>query len=328
MATASDHLTDEVLAASVEGNLRPAEQHRVDRHLATCPACLERPAALHALLAEAGLLPPALSHHPLERALARLQRIAPWPVWAWHALLFGVTPLLWLVAVDLTAIPWRRSVVGALAAWPAALLMTTHFLWLQPRLRTLLHNLWEAGTPEAEVTAFAHRTLAPLQGWGWGGGWLFVLLTVGGSAFNQLSMHAVPWEWLKEALLGFYAGLATAAMYWGWLWGGRLWWALARLEGATPALLNRARRLALGWVVVAGGSMGWHLLLAVHILGRSPGLRVWSVLIGLILLSLWSGYAALELRLVRRRGGSFRAWPVAVRLGGTLLLVVVSVVAV
>ncbi|MGQ9490635.1 MAG: zf-HC2 domain-containing protein [Anaerolineae bacterium] len=325
-----EHLSDETLAAAVEGRLTPKERRRVLRHLAACPRCAEAWAALHALAQHAGTLPPAPLEHPLEQALGWLRAIAPFPAWAWHLLLFGLVPLAWLAAVDAEALPKLGVFRYTLQAWPAAWLMTTHFLWLQSRLRELMEGLWAAGLPAEQVEAFQRRYLAILQGQGVGGIWLFLGLALVASLGNWwLAPPAQVGEGLKAYGIGFYALWATAAMYWGWVWGGRLWWGLGRLVQAHPRLrdhpvLARGRRLAAGWVVVAGVSMLWHLLLSMAAPEIHGAARAWGALISLVLLSLWGGYAALEWQLAPRpllqRGNG---WLVA-RLALTLALVAMT----
>ena len=88
----TEHLSDETLAAAVEGRLTPQERRRVLRHLAACPQCTAAWTALHAMLQRAEALPPTPLEHPLEQALGWLRAIAPLPAWAWHLLLFGLVP--------------------------------------------------------------------------------------------------------------------------------------------------------------------------------------------------------------------------------------------
>lgn len=133
-------------------------------------------------------------------------------------------------------------------------------------------------------------------------------------------------ENLKAVAIGFYALTATSAMYWGWLWGGRLWRQLGQLVERHPhlkeeALLSWARRLAGGWVAVAGGCMLWHLLLSFNAPDVQPAAQVWSTVISLMLISLWSGYARLEWRLAQRPIAQRRNWQPALRLATTLALV-------
>lgn len=126
--------------------------------------------------------------------------------------------------VDVASVPYL-SVRRTLEVWPAALLMTTHFIRLQSRLRQLMVGLWKAGVPAEEVDAFQQRYLWVFQGRRLGGGWLFLGLALMATVINWLLMPAPPlWEGLKVAVIGFYALMVTAAMYWGWLWGRRLWW--------------------------------------------------------------------------------------------------------
>ncbi|MGQ9904330.1 MAG: hypothetical protein ACUVRU_08435 [Anaerolineae bacterium] len=322
-------LSDETLAAAVEGRLAPWERRRVLRQLAKSPHAIEAYAALHAMLQRAGMLPPMALMHPIEQALGRLRALAPLPVWAWHAILFALTPLTWVMAVDMTAVsflsPFRTPMV-----WPAAWLMTTHFLWLQPQLRELMQSLWAAGLPLERVEAFQRRYLAILHGRGVGGGWLFLGLAMAATLANWgLTPATSVWEGLKAHVIGFYALWVTMAMYWSWAWGGRLWWGLAKLakEAAwsreQPAWV-RARRLAAGWVAVASSSMLWHLMFSLGAAEIGQALRVWGALISLVLVVLWGGYAALEWQLAPRpllqRGNG---WLVA-RLALTLALVAMT----
>ncbi|MCS7220080.1 MAG: zf-HC2 domain-containing protein [Anaerolineae bacterium] len=325
-----EHLSEVMIAAAVEGHLAPWERHRVVRHLAACSRCAAEWAALHTLLQQTRQIAPVPLGHPLEEALGWLSRLAPLPPWAWHAILFALTPLLWLVLVESAMVFHLGILPYTLRAWPAAWLMTTHFLWLQPRLREMIRELWEAGVSVEEVEAFQRRYLAMLQGQGWGSGWLFLGLALGGTVVNWV---LVPpdrvWEGVKTAVIGFYALLATAAMYWGWLWGGRLWWGLAQLaQQHSPlkerSVLARARRLAGGWVVVAGASMLWHLVLSFGAPEIRPAVQIWGGLISLVLLSLWGGYAVLEWRLAQRPILQWANWRLVARLALTLALVALT----
>jgi hypothetical protein len=324
-----NHLSEATLSAAVEGNLAPWERRRVLRHLAACPQCTEEWATLHAILREENLLPPTPLRHPLEQALGWPSLIAPLPAWAWHLILFALTPLAWIALVDVATVPYL-SVRRTLEVWPAALLMTTHFIWLQSRLRELMVNLWQAGVPADEVDAFQRRYSAVFQGRRLGGGWFFVGLALLGTLINWLLFPAqVPWEEAKAELIGFYALVVTAAMYWGWLWGGRLLWGLAGLWRRYPALTEQpiarwSRHLGMGWVAVAAGSMAWHLAFAVGVPEIESAMRVWGTIIFLVLLSLWSGYAVLEWRLARRPGQLRWIWQTAMCLIITLALVMLT----
>lgn len=323
-------LPDEMIAAAVEGRLSPWERRQVLRRLAKSPGAIEAYAALHSMLRQAGMLPPAPLIHPLEQALGWLRVIAPLPVWAWHLLLFGLVPLAWLAAVDAEVLPELGVFRYTLQAWPAAWLMTTHFLWLQPRLRELMEGLWAAGLPAEQVEAFQRRYLAILQGQGVGGIWLFLGLALAMNLGNWwLAPPAQVGEGLKAYGIGLYALWVTAAMYWGWLWGGRLWWGMGRLVQEAPWLkahpvLARSRRLAAGWVVIASVSMLWHLLMTPGAPEVHRALQAWGSLVSLVLLMLWGGYAALEWQVaprpLRQRGNG---WLVA-RLALTLALVALT----
>ncbi|MBM4430454.1 MAG: hypothetical protein FJ026_08940 [Chloroflexi bacterium] len=324
-----NHLSEATLAAAVEGNLAPGERRRMLRHLAACLQCTKEWAALHTLLREANLLPPMPLQHPLEQALDWLGLIAPLPAWVWHALLFALTPLAWIALVDVASVPYL-SVRRTLEVWPAALLMTTHFIWLQSRLRQLMVGLWEAGVPADEVDAFQRRYLFVFQGRRLGGGWFFLGLALVATVINWLLMPAPPpWEGLKVAVIGFYALVVTVAMYWGWLWGGRLWCGLAQLWQRHPILVEQpitawVRRLAGGWMAVAAGSMAWHFAVEVGVPETQTAIQVWAAVIFLVLLALWGGYAVLELRLARRPGELSWVWQPAVRLTITLVLVMLT----
>ncbi len=322
------HLSEATLAAAVEGNLAPWERRRVLRHLAACPQCTEEWAALHAMLQEANLLPPMPLRHPLEQVLEWLDRIASLPAWAWHLILFTLTPLAWIATADVSSIPYLQTVRHTLEPWPAALLMTTHFIWLQSRLRELMVSLWQAGVPADEVDAFQCRYLAVLQGRRLGGGWFLFGLALLGSLGNWLLFPTqLSWDRLKVELIGFYALVVTAATYWGWLWGGRMLWGLAGLWQRYPMLVEQPiarelRRLAVGWVAVAAGSMAWHLAVEAGVREAQMAIQVWGAVIFLVLLALWIGYAVLEWRLARRPVELSWAWQPAVRLIITLTLVI------
>jgi hypothetical protein len=84
------------------------------------------------------------------------------------------------------------------------------------------------------------------------------------------------------------------------------------------------RRLAVGWVAVAAGSMAWHLAVEVGVSGIETATQVWGTVILLILLLLWSGYAMLELRVARRPGQLRWIWQTAMCLIITLALVMLT----
>ncbi|MBN1139864.1 MAG: zf-HC2 domain-containing protein [Anaerolineae bacterium] len=330
----NEHMTELEIATYLEGRLSPWQRRQVERHLAHCSACGREIGEISRWLREADLLPPRALFHPLELWLLSL---VSWrrglglskPQVLLHVLFFALTPLLWLALVDVAAIPHLQSPILTLAPWPAALLMTGHFVWLQPKLRQLIAELWQAGAPYQDVEAFQERFLVPLYGWRWGGMWLFLGL---GLATTLANWVIIPpdstWEGIKRDVLGLYAVVATMAMYWGWLWGGRLWCGLARLWQHEPALVNHpvsahARRLASAWVGVAGGSMAWHLAITTQMTSVRPAHQVWGALISLALLSLWSGYAALEWRVGQGRPSSLSwGWLPASRLLVTAILAV------
>lgn len=304
----------------------PWERRGVLQHLAVCPQCTRELTELHALLQGQDLLPPAPLLHPLEQALGWLRRLLPLPPWAWHLILFGITPLLWIALVDVSSVSFLQTVRHTLEPWPAALLMTTHFVWLQARLRQLMVRLWQAGVPPDDVDAFQRRYLSSFQGTSLGGGWLFFGLAILAIIVNWLIFPPeIPWERVKLEVIGFYALGATIAMYWSWLQGGHLLRGLADLWRRHPALLaqpetKRVRHLAAGWVAVAGGSMAWHFAFSVGVPEVGLAMRVWGVAVFLILLALWSGYAVLEWCMAQRPTQLRWAWQPALRLLFTLLM--------
>lgn len=67
--------------------------------------------------------------------------------------------------------------------------------------------------------------------------------------------------------------------------------------------------------------MAWHLAMEGGTEEIQLAARVWGAMIFLVLLTLWSGYAMLEVRLIRRPGQWRLMWQPALRLIITLALV-------
>lgn len=89
-------------------------------------------------------------------------------------------------------------------------------------------------------------------------------------------------------------------------------------------MLAQARRLAGGWVVIASAGMLWHLAFSLGAPEIRLAIRVWGTLISLVLLSLWSGYAALEWHLALHPIRQLGNWRLAARLALTLALVMLT----
>ena len=316
------------MAAAVEGNLTPWERRAVLRHLAACQQCTAEFAALHSMLREVNLLPPIPLRHPLEEALSWLRRIAPLPTWLWHSILFFMTPPAWTLLVNVPAVS-HMDIPRTWALWPVSLIVTIHFLFrLQADLRQLMVSLWQLGIPREEINDFQYRYLAIFQGRGVGGGWFFLILAFLLTVANWILLPAAPfWEGVKIFTTGFYPLVAVAATHWGWFWGGRLLWALAHLWKQHPTLkeqpvTSEVQRLALWWVIIAGGSMLWQLILYIQDPGIRLVIQVWGTVMFLVLLALWAGYARLEWTLGQRPRKLRTIWQPVLRLAVTLALVV------
>ncbi len=300
------HLSDEEIAGFLEGDLTHEEQMRVDRHIAACQACARDVADTAAILAGVGLLAPPKLFHPLEHLLERLNRRVPLSVLGWHILLETLTYLLLTVTLGWAGppLPWHSTHGKTLWTGLILLVLTTHFLWLQPRLRTLIRDLWRAGASPASLEHL-NRRLAWLQGWPLGGLWLFAAMYLPNNALNLLSSRPVTWEYAKETLITLYEGFPFVAMLWGASWGGFFWRAIVVSTHAQPemrviAILERARKLALAWVAL--GSVGATAFLFVNIRTAVPAALLWwwvSALVTILLL-LWAGYVHLDYRLSRR----------------------------
>ena len=323
--TTSRHLTPLTLARLLEGGLEPWEQKAARAHLAQCPACAHALAETRRLLVTNHALPPATFHHPIERVLAPLRRLIPWPAWAWHALIHSAVPLLWLLLIDPRDLPQLESPIWTLLLWPASLLLTTHFLWQQSWFRNFGHQLWNAGAGREEVESLFRSRLAPLQGWSLGGNKLFFAIAMVVSILNAV---LIPPRWWAAGVLfptiGFYSLMVTASMYWSWGWSGRWWWGVIRLlrryPDIAPEFLPKARQHAQIWLLIASVSMLWQLYTNLQALGMHPTIRLYGSILSLLLLSLWIGYALLERELMRGAARPFLNIRPALRLGGALLM--------
>ena len=312
------------LASFLEGWLESWEQARVARHLGSCPDCTRTVAEMRRLLVASDALPPVRLFHPIERFLAPLRRLAPLPVWGWHAIIHGLTPFLWLLLVDPSDLPQLGTPSWTLAMVPASVLMTTHFLWMQSWFRSFGQRLWDAGMPREKVDAFLETYLAPLQGYGFGGGWFFAGFGLLFTLSNALLFPPQRWQpGVIVAVTGLYGLTVTLAMYWGWAWSGRWWYGIAKLsrQHLPDDLLADARKQALIELLVASGTLIWQLAIDLHLQGLQTALRVYGTMMTGVLLSLWLGYALLEREVWRRSGRPQLnlAWPV-LRVSGGLAM--------
>lgn len=299
------HLTDDEVAAYLDGELSGRERARLGRHLATCPACAHQVAATATLLAEAGLLPPPRIYHPLERLLMRLQLLVPLPLWVLHVLLESLTYFLWAVTVarfgPISA--WHGTAGRVLTLWPILLATTTHLILLQPRLRDLVRDLWRAGVDERRLRAVRGR-IALLQGWPLGGIWFFVFLDIVNNSLNVVEVGGLSGGYIRETVIGLYEGLAFLSLVWGTLIGGSVLGALATaLSGAsnreTLLIARGARLLGLSWVAVVSVGVAAYLRVAVTFPVSNGFFRGWIVAITLILFWIWYGYARIEWQALR-----------------------------
>ncbi len=324
------HLTVIDVAALLEGRLSLEEREALLRHVGGCARCSAWLAEAYGVAAAGEALPPVAFYHPLERFLAPLRRVRPWPVWVWHLLLQALIPVLWVLVVDVREVPHLESPFWTFAPWPSSLLMTTYLLWQQGWFRRFARQMWEAGIPALEVELLLRRHLAPVQGWPYGGGWLFVGLGVLMTLSNALLMPAAAWKTtLVVGLIGLYGAVVTMAMYWSWGWGGWWWYGVAKVltsyQEQARSLLPQARGQALTWLLVASVSMMWHLAVYVHLTRVHLALRLYGVIITFLLFSLWSGYVVLERALVYEgRGSIHRGWAL-LRVGVALLFTLVPI---
>jgi hypothetical protein len=324
------HLSDERVAAYLEGALPERERAQMERHLAACPGCLRHVAGTAVLLSEADLIPPPPLYHPLEHMLRWFQRWIPLPILGWHIALESLAYLLWAATVRLAGrpIPWHASARLVLTIWPVLLITTTHMLWLQQRFRALLRDFWRAGV-SPDALQLLERRIAWLQGWPLGGVWLFVGLEVLNNISNILGSRPVPLEYAKETVIGLYEGLAWLALLWGTVCGGFVWHAVAAMLRDQPALraspaVESARAVALGWVALASVGATAYALIATRIAVSAAFLYAWATIVTGVLLLLWAGYAHLELRLSRE--GSRSGWQhvaFGLRLAAALILTLI-----
>ena len=305
------HLGPIEIATLLEGRLSLEERRALVRHVASCDECSRWLVETHAFLIANDALPPPRLYHPLERFLSPLRRVIPWPIWVWHMLLHALVPFLWLALIDVSKIAHLQTPFWTLAPWPASLLMTTYFLWLQGWFRSFVDSLWEAGIPQSEIEHMVHGHLSPLRGWGEQSKWWFWGLGVLVTLTNTVLMPPADWQaGAVVGLTGLYSITVTMAMYWGWGWSGWWWYGVARLVRRYPKrtehLLGKARRQALTWLLVAALSMFWHLATAIHLEGTYPAMRVYGAIITILLGSLWLGYAFLEREMARENRTSSR----------------------
>lgn len=296
------HISAEQMAAYIDGTLSEAEQQAVEQHLGGCPLCDREAGNIIGVLAEVNALSPTTLDHPLESLVRPLQRLELLPAWAWNVLLVLFSYLAWTLALS----AMRTQDWLGLLLLPGLLLLTGQFIWLQPRLRGVVYGLWQGRAAEKDLARFDRR-LKWLQGWSLGGLWFLAGL---GLLFHLTflpELWSAPWEWVKQALTGFYVTVVLGAVYWGWAWGGVLWHTLADMLRVQPDIQNlpvvaHARRLALSWVVVASLSLAWVFFFQEN---HQPVVCLWEGLAALALLILWTGYIRLELRLSRleRRSG-------------------------
>lgn len=291
-------LTEEQIAAFLEGGLPEQERLHVERVLAKNPAERLRVADTAALLARAGLLPPPLSFHPLERLLAPLARRTRMPVLACHAIFLSLVYLLWAVSRGWLGppLPWHRSLAQILLFWPVVIAATSCLFWLQIRLRQFVRSLWREGIPADALRPFA-RQVAWLQGWPLGGLWLFLGIAVASGAANAVGIWPLTWEWAKETIVGLYEETAVAATLWGGMMGGFVWHQMAQLLRRYPVLrrgatVARARRFAQGWLLVASVAAAAHVFVQARV--SLAAANLWSGLYLLLLLTIWVGYARFE----------------------------------
>ncbi len=308
---ATSHPTAIQLAGFLEGRLEPWEQARVARHLGSCPDCARTVGEMHRLLAASDALPPARLRHPIERFLAPLRRLAPLPVWGWHAIWMVLIFVGWFALLDPTQIFWLRSPVYMGLSFISVIIVTTHFLSLQQKFRDMPQTMWDEGVPAEEIDVFQARYMAPLLGYFPNraraffiqGGWVFIGISLAITLWNHVRFaHAQPGmgdSW-GGVVIGFYNVVAMTSVEWAWGWGGRYLAGLARLlrdhrARLSPELLARARTLGFEWTLVSSVSMAWYLLAAI-ITGqaREPGLPILAIIVTALLLSLWGGYLTLE----------------------------------
>jgi len=308
------HPNDLQLAGFLEGRLEPWEQASVTRHLQSCPDCTRTVTEMHRLLALADALPPVRLQAPLERFLAPLRRLIPLPTWAWHVILMVLIFVGWFTVIDPTRVIWLQNPVYEGLSFISVIVVTTHFLMLQEKFRSIHESMWEEGVPVEEVDAFQIRYMAPLLGYFPNktrlfflqGGWIFIWISLAMVLWNHVRFaHAQPGmgdSW-GGVVIGFYNLVAITSVEWAWLWGGRYFAGLAHLlhdhrSQLSPELLARARMLGFGWTVVSSVSMAWYLLAAI-ITGqaREPGVPLLALIVTALLLSLWIGYLTLEMLL-------------------------------
>ena len=325
-----DHVEALQISALLEGHVSPEQRHALLHHLALCPQCSAWIMETWHILIASDQAPPPVFYHPIERFLAPLRAVFPWPAWQWHFWIHLFTPFLWIVCIDVRTLPHLVSPFWTLAPWPASLVMTTYFLWLQEWNRTFVRDVWRTGIPSSEIRTLLHRYWLPLQGRTYGGGWLFLGLALLTTLTNTLLIPPGSWKaGFVVGATGLYGLTVTIAMYWSWGWGGWWWHGVASLFRRYPeqgrVLLPQARDQALIWLLVASGSMLWHLSVAVHLAGTYRALRLYGVMITFLLCSLWGGYVMLEQSLLRSHRAAGGEWQALVRIAVALLMALIPV---
>jgi predicted anti-sigma-YlaC factor YlaD len=326
----TSHLGDEVVAAYLEGNTEPDERLRLAEHLAECSYCCHRLIDTYGFLVEADLLPPNAYVHPLERPLAALRQAVPVPKRNWPFLLLVTITVAtitwaWLLMLNVGTLSQRSLGVHRELGWLASVVLVVHLLLVQPELRWLITRLWWDGVPQASVSRL-NTLFAWHQGWPLGGGWLFVILAAGMSTINLIFIPNASGRSLA-GIASFLSNMALAVLFWGWFWAGLFCCKIATIMNRTaefgarthqsmphaPALqeqyfvLEKARWLALQWVVLASFFVSWRWGYAKSDLESGVALRFWAPALMAVLVVLWLGYAYLELGIIHLSRKSSRA---------------------
>ena len=288
----NEHLSEAQIAEYLEGCLTGWDRRAVERHLSSCLVCAEEVGEAFHWLRSQDLLPPRPLYHPIESGLSWLQRLAPLPVWFWHAIVSALIPLSWWLLDLPRQLAWMPNFRYQMVAWLATWVLTIHFVYLQSQLRRFHRLLWASSIELGRIETWQDRYLAPLQGWlrvpwrraerseilipAW---WTLLVLTIGAEVLNgwvQPGPRGTVPD-MAARVIGFYNLYASTATALGWVLGARYLVGLGRFLWRHPLasvtheeVRESLRQIVHWWIIVCGvggtWAMGWSAYQTGHFL--------------------------------------------------------------